>query len=243
MDADQEAVRDAAEQALESLAQELRSACPELDIVTHLRPGGGASVLIEDSRRAAMVVVGSRGAGGFAGLLLGSVSAEVAAHAHATVVVVRPGAPGAHAARAFTAQQLAGPVLVGYDGSDTAQAAPAFAAAEALLRHAKLVLVNVHWQAPRGFGPMPVADPAELARREAEQMLAAAIVPWRARHVELRPVHSLDVEHSMVEESRTAALTVVGSRGRGGFAGKLLGSVSHALIQHGHGPIAVVHTR
>jgi nucleotide-binding universal stress UspA family protein len=246
--ADQEAARHAAGQALESAAQELRAAYPELDVTTHLRAGGGAPVLIEESLRAAMVVVGSRGAGGFAGLLLGSVSAQVAAHAHTTVVVTRPDTPDAapaDAAATAPARRLAGPVLVGYDGSDTAQAALAFAVAEALLRHASLVVVNVHWQAAWGFGPRPVTDPKELAHREAEQMLTAAIVPWRARHPELdaevRPVHSLNVEQSMIEESRTAALTVVGSRGRGGFTGKLLGSVSHALIQHGHGPIAVVH--
>lgn len=248
--ADMDVAAQAAEQALQSAVQDLRAAYPELDVAAHLRAGGGASVLIEESRRAALVVVGSRGAGGFAGLLLGSVSAQVAAHAHATVVVVRPDTPGAdpaEAAAAVAAQRFTGPVLVGYDGSDTAQAALAFAASEALLRHAKLVMVNVHWQAPWGFGPRPVTDPEELAHEEAEQMLTAAIVPWRASHpeldVELRPVHSLNVEHSMIEESGTAALTVVGCRGRGGFTGKLLGSVSLALIQHGHGPIAVVHTR
>ncbi|BCJ75830.1 universal stress protein [Catellatospora sp. IY07-71] len=248
LDADQQAVQDAAEQALASAAAELRAACPELDVVTRLRVGGGAYVLIEESRRAALVVVGARGAGGFARLLLGSVSAQVAAHAHASVVVTRPdtsGADPADAAAAFPAQQLAGPVLVGYDGSDTAQAALGFAASEALLRRARLVMVNVHWQEPWGFGPKPVTDPEQLARADAEQMLAEAIAPWRARHaeldVELRPVHSLNAERSMIEQSGTAALTVVGCRGRGGFTGKLLGSVSHALVEHGHGPVAVVH--
>ncbi|WP_239167411.1 universal stress protein [Catellatospora coxensis] len=239
--ADQGEARHAAEQALTGVTAQLREQCPDVEVRAHLVAGAGAQVLIEQSRRAGIVVVGSRGAGGFTGLLLGSVSSQVAAHAHTTVVVYRPADTDTE-----PAATLAGPVLVGYDGSPPAQAALQFAAQEALLRQATLIMVNVHWQAPWYRGDKPAVDPADAARAEAEQLLADAVAPWRAGHaelaVELRPVHSLNAERALVEASRDAALTVVGSRGRGGFTGKLLGSVSHALVEHAHGPVAVVHT-
>ncbi|GAA1636761.1 universal stress protein [Catellatospora bangladeshensis] len=242
--ADQGAARQAAEEALAGVTSQVREQFPDLEVRSHLKAGAGAPVLIEESRRAALLVVGSRGAGGFTGLLLGSVSSQVAAHAHTTVVVFRP--TGADADSSGSAATLSGPVMVGYDGSPTAQAALTFAAREALLRHTTLILVNIHWQAPWYRGDKPAIDPVEAARAEAEQLLADAIAPWRAEHaelaVELRPVHSLNAEHALIDASKDAALTVVGSRGRGGFTGMLLGSVSHALVEHAHSPVAVVHT-
>ncbi|BCJ75809.1 universal stress protein [Catellatospora sp. IY07-71] len=245
--ADQGETRHAAEQALTGVTTQLREQYPDIEVRAHLIAGAGAPVLIEQSRRAAIIVVGSRGAGGFTGLLLGSVSSQVAAHAHSTVVVYRPTETESSTdTDTELAVALPGPVLVGYDGSPSAQGALQFAAQEALLRRAALIMVNIHWQAPWYHGDKPAVDPADAARTEAEQMLADAIAPWRAGHaalaVELRPVHSLNAERALVEASRDAALTVVGSRGRGGFTGKLLGSVSHALVEHAHGPVAIVHT-
>ncbi|GAA1388117.1 universal stress protein [Catellatospora chokoriensis] len=236
----EEETRQAAEQVLSATAEQLHRQSAEVTIQSHLRAGSAASVLIDASRRAAVTVVGSRGAGGFAGLVLGSVSAQVAAHGHGTVVVVRPPAD-----QPDPAAGLDGPVLVGYDASAPAQAALEFAAQEAALRDTDLVMIHVHWQAPWGAGPEPDVDPAELARQEAEQMLAEAAGPLRERHpglaVQLRAVHSLNPERALVEQSEGAGLVVVGCRGRGGFTGMLLGSISHALVQHASCPVAVVH--
>lgn len=236
----EEETRHAADEVLSATAEQLRRQVADVTIQPHLRAGGAASVLIDASRRAAVTVVGSRGAGGFAGLVLGSVSAQVAAHGHGTVVVVRRSGTNLDPTAV-----LAGPVLVGYDSSAPAQAALAFAAQEAALRDTDLVMIHVHWQAPWGSGPEPDTDPAELARQEAEQMLAEAAGPLQERHpglaVQLRPVHSLNPERELVEQSQGAGLVVVGCRGRGGFTGMLLGSVSHALVHHASCPVAVVH--
>ncbi|MDI1464789.1 universal stress protein [Catellatospora sp. KI3] len=237
----QEASRYGAEQALAAVAAQISAAHPALEIQTRLLAGAGASVLIEQSRRAQIVAVGSRGAGGFEGLLLGSVAAQVAAHAHTTVIVVRLREPDGGAG---TASLLPGPVLVGYDGSATALAALAFAAQEAALRRTKLIMLNVHSPATWGYGEEPDMNSEELSRRESEQMLAKAVTPWAdILDIELRAVLSLNAERVLLDASADVALTVVGSRGHGGFAGMLLGSASHALVVHGKGTVAVVHQR
>ncbi len=226
-------VRDAAKVALANMATELRTAYPGLSIEAQLRDGFAAQVLISESQDALATVVGSRGLGGFAELMVGSVSAQVATHGHGPIIVVRP-APAPD-----------GPVLVGYDGSDAAAAALDFAAHEAISRGVRLVVANVYWEKPWGFGPEPVEDPKITAERQAHDLVKDGLELLLEDHPELQGeallLHSLNPEHSLVEESAKASLTVVGCRGRGGFAGLLLGSVSRTLIHHAAGPVAVIH--
>ncbi|MEU7932501.1 universal stress protein [Micromonospora echinofusca] len=219
-----------AQKMLETTAAGLTERCPGLTVEVRQVAGGPGATLVEESRRAELVVVGSRGLGGFAGLLLGSVGTQVAAHAHCPVLVVRP---------AEEPVPVAGPVLVGVDGSESAELAVGYAADEATRRGDGLVLVHV--QPPDGDGPADGAPRTPDA--ESAELLATAEAAVRGSHpglaVEARVLRAPKAEQALVEASADAALVVVGSRGRGGFAGLLLGSVSQALVQHSHCPVLV----
>lgn len=220
---------------LEQTATELGGRWPGLSVEVRQVAGGPGATLVEESRRAELVVIGSRGLGGFAGLLLGSVSAQVAGHAHCPVLVVRPAdRPG----------PPAGPVVVGVDGSELADLAVGYAADEAARRGVPLVLAHA-WSADGNRSvPDEFAETEAAFRVEVDRLLAGTAEAVRARHpaltVDQRPVRAADPTTALIEASGDAALVVVGSRGRGGFAGLLLGSVSQALVQHAQCPVLVV---
>ncbi len=226
-------LRESAEQLLAQTVEEVAAAHPALKIDSRMETGGAAARLIDESEEALMTVVGSRGVGGFASLMLGSVSAQVATHGHGPIIVVRPAA------------DPSGPVLVGFDGSDSAHAALRFGIQEALSRKVSLVVANIYWEEPWGLHHRPATDPVITARHRAEKMILDALELPLEEHpdlkYEVRTIHSLNPDHSLVDESAHAGLTVVGCRGRGGFAGLLLGSVSRTLIHHAAGPLAVIH--
>jgi nucleotide-binding universal stress UspA family protein len=220
-------------QMLSNAAEALRKSWPDLTIEPVPLPAGPAAALIDESERAALVVVGSRGHGGFTGLLLGSVSAQVAGHARCPVLVMRrPAAAG-------------GPVVVGVDGSPSCVPAVEFAAEEASARAASLVVIHAWWIDAAGSLGSTFEEADAAARAAATELVAAAAAGARQRHpglaVEERLVHSLSPEHTLVQASQDAAVVVVGSRGRGGFTGLLLGSVSQALVHHAGCPVVVAH--
>ncbi|GHJ08856.1 universal stress protein [Micromonospora humidisoli] len=224
-----------AQRMLERTAAELADRWSGLTVQARQIAGGAGATLVEESRRAGLVVVGSRGLGGFTGLLLGSVGAQVAAHAYCPVLVVRP-----------EAQPIAmdGPVLVGVDGSPAAGVAADQAAAEAVRRGVPLVLVHVGPTPPERDGAD--AEQAEAGyRAHAVRLLAEASAAVRADHPDVvlreHPVRAVGVAQGLVEASATASVLAVGTRGRGGFTGLLLGSVSQAVVQHAHCPVLVAH--
>ncbi len=195
--------------------------------------GSASSVLLAEARDAALVVLGNRGLGGFAGLLLGSVAVQVSAHADGPVLVVRG------------ESRADGPVVVGVDGSELSQEAVRFAFEEAAWRGTELVAVHA-WLYPTPVGPgdiLPLVYDLDAFRDEEERVLAEAVAGWSERYPEV-PVRRRLVRGSpgraLVEESRTAQLVVVGARGRGALGGLLLGSVSHAVLHHAHCPLAIV---
>jgi nucleotide-binding universal stress UspA family protein len=219
-----------AQAVLREAAEQVRGRYPDLEVATVITAGTPASVLVDESRTAALVVVGSRGLGRFEQLLAGSVSAQVAMHAHAPVVVLRP--------PARDEQPSAGSgVVVGVDGSTGSAAALAFAFEEAAARGTGLVAVYAWAVTER-------RDAAE-AQHEADRMLAEAMAGWQEKYPEVtvvrRAVPSASPLATLIEEGAHAQLVVVGPRGRGGFASLLLGSVSDGLVRHAHRPVAVVH--
>lgn len=213
-----------------------RATAPEVNVTTAVVNGHTPTVLTAQSFAAQLMVVGSRGLGGVAGLLAGSNAIHLAAHGASPVLVVR--APG----------EPTGPVLLAVDGSQAGIGAVRFAFAEAALRGADLLALHAWtpWNTPMPPPPdaaMPYAGaPGTLAEREA-CLLSAAIADQRAVHPDvnvMRRTVRRGTREALVDASRTAQLLVVGARGRGGFAGLLLGSVSQAMLHHAHCPVAVV---
>lgn len=203
-------------------------------VTTEAVTGGAAGVLIEASDGAGLVVVGSRGLGGFTGLLLGSVGVQVSGHARCPAVVVRePATPG-------------GPVVVGVDGSAPSHAAVLFAFAEAERLGTDLVAVHA-WGLPAPVDPALMAFPTAQDRDDyvtaAGQVLHDALTEGRSRHPSVG-VREVPVERGasagLLEIAEHAALVVVGSRGHGGFTGLLLGSTSQYILHHAHCPVAVL---
>ncbi|MFD4209314.1 universal stress protein [Micromonospora tulbaghiae] len=228
-----EAARQQVEELVRKAATDAAADRPGLAVHGEVFDGPPALVLQERSADAGMLVLGSRGHGGFGGLLAGSTAVSVTAHAHCPVVVVRDG-------QAATS----GPVVVGSDGSESALRALGFAVERAAQRDVPLRVLRA-WEPPGDRWVPPDFDPEQVAASE-RAAAEAELAPWRESFPDV-PVEIEAVPGSasalLVEASRSAQLVVVGSRGRGGLRGMLLGSVSQQLIQHSHCPVAVVRER
>ena len=211
---------------------------PDLSVHTQLSADGGAGTLVQASHAASLVVVGARGHGGFAGLSIGSVAAQTAAHASCPVMVIRG------PSRDLPALPPPGPVVVGVDRSVHDRAALEFAFEEAALRGVPVVCVYVWWFADDVGEPRTEYDDAVLdaaARRVVAEVTADVSLRYPGVPVEHRPIRDMNPSAVLIEQSAHAGLVVVGCRGRGGFASLLLGSVSRDLIGHADASVAVVH--
>jgi nucleotide-binding universal stress UspA family protein len=206
---------------------------PGLRVVGATEVTSPSQALVEASRDAALVVLGSRGLGRVMGALLGSVAFNVAAQATCPVVVVRD----------QTGSRAAGPdfrVVVGTDGSSSAQAAVAFAADCAATASAVLEIVTC-----TGGHQVESVDEQELrtAADHIAETAAARVRRDRPGLTVATRVEDCPAEVTLVEASADAGLVVVGTRGRGAFTGLLLGSVSHAVIDGAECAVAVVDDR
>ncbi len=207
-------------------------AAPGLEVETAEVTAGVVPTLVRESAAAAMVVLGTRGLGGFTGLLVGSTAVEVAARAECPVVVVR----GA---------ERQGPVVVGVDGTPASEAAIEFAFAEAAARDTDLVTVHT-WTdllVETAFaGGAAALDFSPLAEQAAE-VLGERLAGWCEKYPDVpvtRHVSRERATRALLRHAEGAALVVVGTRGRGGFRGLLLGSTSQALLHHAPCPVAIV---
>jgi nucleotide-binding universal stress UspA family protein len=192
--------------------------------------GSAVPTLVDLSDGAEMVVVGSRGLGALKRRLLGSVSSGLIRHAHCPVAVVHGEGP---------AEPGRAPVVVGIDGSPASELATAIAFDQASRRRVELIAVHA-WSDPTIYA-YPNEEWMTLQPR-AEQLLGERLAGWHERYPDVS-VRRLVVRdrpaHQLLEQSEHAQLVVVGSHGRGGFLGMLLGSVSAAVAESAHVPVIV----
>ena len=213
-------IRAERDEALDAAASRAARMAPGLVIVTDPLPGPPAQAVTASASGASMLVVGSRGAGAFTAMTLGSVSRYAAAHASCPVVVIRDQSP-----------VPSGLVGVGVGDLDDCPGSLTFAFEEAGLHKASLLAVHA-WPGP---GPVP----AETAAR-----LAGLLETWREKYPGVPVSHQVVPGHparALVGLSARADLVVMGRHaGHPGPHGP--GTVRHAVLSHAHGPVAVVPT-
>ncbi|GAA4629342.1 universal stress protein [Actinoallomurus vinaceus] len=216
------------------VAEERARTFASLEIERRLGVGPVPGTLLQESAGGALLVLGQRGTGSFARLLLGSVSRQAAEHAPFPVVIVpadtdhRPRRPE---------------IVVGIDGSEASVDAVAFALEEAAMRAIGLRAIHA-WNRPDYPVEMrPASYNAFTIEEEGARVLSESLAGWTAKYPDVSVIQQV-IEGSpaavLTEASHTAELLVVGARGRGGFPGLRLGSVSHAVLHHTEGPLAVV---
>ncbi|AKN17845.1 universal stress protein [Mycobacterium haemophilum] len=195
-----------------------------------------AATLVEQSTDAEMVVVGSRGQSTWRRALLGSVSSALVHHARCPVAVMP-------SELASLPQPMGSSVLVGVDGSPVSELATAIAFDEASWRNADLVALHAWTDAE--MGRVLTMESGEL-ESAANRILAERLAGWQERYPDVT-VHRLVVwDHParhLLDRARWAQLVVVGSHGRGGFTGMLLGSVSMAVVHAARVPVIVARRR
>ncbi len=196
--------------------------------------------LLDLSNGVDMVVVGYRGHGGaLARNFLGSVSAALVYHAHCPVAVI-------HGDESLVANVDRAPVLVGIDGSRASEAATAVAFEEASRRGVGLIAVHA-WTDLRvsEFHELFPGFNWDAQLSTEERTLAERLAGWQERYPEVaisRRVEIGDPATPLIEASKLAQLVVVGSHGRGGFAGMFLGSVGAAVVNRARIPVIVART-
>ncbi|MBO0852078.1 MAG: universal stress protein [Pseudonocardia sp.] len=205
-----------------------------VSVTSEVVDGLPARVLIEASHEAELVVLGARGHHALSGLLLGSVSQQVCAHAHCPVTVVRePADPHQHR------------IVVGVDGSAGSDLALGYAMRLGAREKAPVTAVygwRDHDSLTTGPGsPFWMYTAERIA--SGERLLERALAPWVEKHPDVevsREAIPVAPARALADASEHAAMVVVGTRGRGGFAGLLLGSVSRSVLHHARCPVVVV---
>jgi nucleotide-binding universal stress UspA family protein len=203
------------EEYLSEAALLAEKAAPELPVASELLAGPPAPALLAESGRAALLVLGDRGLGGFPGLIVGSVAVHAATHGACPVLLVR----GYY--------HHSGPVVAGFDGSDGAVRALEFAIEEAALRGAEVVALEARTGAEAPNVPEALA---RVADRHRDVVVRHEVVHDAAGRV-------------LTRSSRTSQLLVVGDRGHGGFPGLQLGSVTQHLVHEAACPTAVARSQ
>lgn len=227
---------------LAEFAQQARTAFPELDVDAEVIADSPGGALVAASGEAELVVVGSRGLGGFTGLLLGSAGTQLAAHSRCPVIVIRPpddkgnlGVGPPH-----------GPVVVGIDGFPDGRAALEFGFDEASARGVPLIVLYAWWMLPPSDrGPIsPRHYDLDAAEDEARRLLAEATAGWSERYpdvaITLMPAHAVNPTLTLLELSQDAGLLVVSRHGGNVLTRLMFASIGDIAVREAECPVAVV---
>jgi nucleotide-binding universal stress UspA family protein len=227
------ALRSAAARTLGTAVSRTEEVASGLTVATELLAGRPALAVTGSGSDAAMLVVGARGAGGFAAMTLGSVSRYAAVSATCPVIVVRQASMAVH-------QEVA----LGIRHPQGASEALTFAFEEAAARHADLMVVHAWYWLPSGLRARLDQDAVDARFHpdqvfdEAASSLSAALDQWREKYPDVRVRHDIIHGHParvLANYSARADLVVIGRHGDHG-----IGSVQHALLNHARGPVAIV---
>ncbi|WP_026549049.1 universal stress protein [Arthrobacter sp. Br18] len=212
--------------AVTTLAQGRRTAlteAPGLPIETRLEVGYPSEILTRASAHAALVVTGSRGLGGFFGLLIGSASLHLVASAHCPVAIIRDAAA------------VSGPVVVAVDGSAFSRKSLTFACSLALALASPLRIVHA---VPRPKSGPKLPAPAEEGQRIVDEAAAVARAAGLEEGLEVRLPEGRSVPEMLLHEVAGTQCLVLGSKGVSGLAARL-GSTAHAVLHHSKGNVIV----
>ncbi|WP_019926538.1 universal stress protein [Nocardia sp. BMG111209] len=224
-----------AQRVLTEAAGIARSAVPDgnLQITTEVTYQMAIVDLVQLSKTARLIVVGDRGLGAVGRALLGSVSSAVLHHAFSPVAIV-------HSTAATGAEAAVAPVVVGVDG--TANSLPALEIAFEEASRRKVGLTAVHAWSDMSAGLEPSITGWDAIHDSEQAVFAESMAGWTERYPDVTVHRILARNHpakALLEAAEHAQLIVVGSHGRGGFTGMLLGSTSNALAHSVHCPIII----
>lgn len=202
------------------------------EVQTRVLPSAAVPTLTDLSKDADLLVTGCRGSGRWSGRLMGSVSSGLLRYAHCPVAIVHDEDPlPPHPSHA--------PVLLGIDGSPASESATAIAFEEASRRNVGLIALHAWSDADASEWP-EIDWPATQSASEA--VLAERLAGWQEQYPDVRVDRTVVRDkpaRQLVQRSAEAQLVVVGSRGRGGFAGMLVGSVGETVAQMAPIPVIV----
>jgi nucleotide-binding universal stress UspA family protein len=207
--------------------------CADVQVAVEI--GTPQALLLAASDTAELIVLGSRGRGGFTALLLGSVGSQVTSHASCPVIVMRQGP------RADSTE-----IIVGLDGSEHSLAALDFAFEEASRHGFKIVAVHA-WDVPSfdliitSDGPVPL--PLEHVADDEIRLAAEILAGYTQEYPDVKVVEHLvraPAVQALLDSSTNAVMIVLGTRGRNAAIGALLGSTSNGVLQKAKVPVAIV---
>lgn len=225
------------EGVVSSASQRVARTDPTVEVSTATVPADPITALLQEGESAFAVVVGTRGRGGIAGMLLGSTGLEVAAHARCPVIVVRGAVSNVHGDLSR--------VTLGVGDGGKSSAATEFAFREAQARHADLHALHAWHHPARDLPGVPhlSGDASDPERQQATRTLDEAVLTLAQKYPDVtlqRETAEGRARDFLLDASAKSDLLVVGARRRSSSVGMQLGSVNHAVLHHSACPVAIV---